>query len=82
MRLKCSMLFSAMLACALAASEAWADVKIDEANFPDAAFRQWVKKNVANGGDVLTDKQIASAEKLELNGEDIASSDLAPLSLG
>ncbi|MBO4313245.1 MAG: hypothetical protein J5838_03030 [Desulfovibrio sp.] len=73
MKLKCSLLFSALLACALAAGEAWADVKIDEANFPDAAFRQWVKKNVANGGDVLTDRQIAAAERLELVGQDIAS---------
>ncbi len=73
MKLKCSMLFSAVLACLLVAGEAWADVKIDEANFPDAAFRQWVKKNVANGGDVLTDRQIAAAENLDVFGKDIAS---------
>ena len=73
MRLKCSMFFSALLACTLATGEAWADVKIDEANFPDSAFRQWVKENAANGGDVLTDRQIAATEKLELVGKDIAS---------
>ncbi len=73
MKLKCNMLFSAVLACALAAGEAWADVKIDEANFPDASFRQWVKEKVANGGDVLTDKQIAATEKIELVDGDIAS---------
>ena len=73
MRLKCTILFSALLACALAASEAWADVKIDEANFPDAAFRQWLKTKVANGGDVLTDAQIAATEELEPVAEEIAS---------
>ena len=72
MRLKCTILFSALLACALAASEAWADVKIDEANFPDATFRQWLKTKVANGGDVLTDAQIAATEELEPVAEEIS----------
>ena len=61
--------FAALLAFALCAigTVAWADVKIDAANFPDEKFRQWVKENAAGGGDVLTDAQIAAAEEVDVS---------------
>ena len=66
--------FAALLACALGAfmpGGVWADVKIDARNFPDENFRQWVKENVAEGGDTLTD--IETIEKLSIGPEGISS---------
>ena len=72
--------FAALLACALGAfmpggafmpARVWADVKIDARNFPDENFRQWVKENVAEGGDTLTD--IETIEKLSIGPEGISS---------
>ena len=75
--------FAALLACALCAGlapggalvpeRAWADEKIDAANFPDENFRQWVKENVAGGKDVLTDAQIAAVEEMDLDSRGISS---------
>ena len=67
--------FSALLACALGAgaARAWADVKIDAANFPDANFRRWVKENATGGKDVLTDAQRAAVEEMDLGFSEIAS---------
>ena len=61
--------FAALLALALCAigTVAWADVKIDAANFPDEKFRQWLKENAAGGGDVLTDAQIAAAKEVDVS---------------
>ena len=70
-------LFAALLACALlllaGAPGAWADVKIDAANFPDENFRRWVKEKTAGGGDVLTDAQIAAVEEMDLSFSEISS---------
>ncbi len=72
-------LFSALLACALCAlgafvpARAWADVKIDAKNFPDAGFRRWVKEEAAGGKDVLTDAQIAAMTHIVVAGEGISS---------
>ena len=64
---------AALLALALGAGEALADVAVDAANFPDGNFRQWVKENAAKGGDVLTDAQIASVEEMDLSYGEMAS---------
>ena len=58
---------AALLALALGAGEALADVAVDAANFPDSHFRQWVKENAAQGGDVLTDAQIAQVEEMDVS---------------
>ena len=64
-------LFAALLACALcgalAPAGAWADVKIDAKNFPDANFRRWVKENAAGGKNVLTDAQRAAVKEMDLS---------------
>lgn len=62
-----------LLAFALCAGTAVADVKIDPANFPDEHFRAWVKENAAAGGDVLTDAQIAFLEEMDISFSEIAN---------
>ncbi|MCR5346749.1 MAG: hypothetical protein K6E38_03150 [Fretibacterium sp.] len=52
---------------ALVPIRAWSDVKIDAKHFPDEKFRQWVKEEVAKGGDVLTDKQAAAVKELDVS---------------
>ena len=64
---------SALLALALCAGTAWADVKIDAENFPDERFRQWVKEELAGGKDILTDAQRAAVEEMDLGFSEIAS---------
>ena len=64
---------AALLALALGAGEALADVAVDATNFPDSHFRQWVKENAAQGGDVLTDAQIAQVEEMDVSYGEIAS---------
>ncbi|MCR5562604.1 MAG: hypothetical protein K6F46_04420 [Desulfovibrio sp.] len=64
--------FSLLLVCVMAAGEAWADVSVDAANFPDAHFRNWVKKNVAGGNGVLTGPQIAAVEEMDVSYSEIA----------
>ena len=63
----------ALLLLAGVSSGAWADVKIDAANFPDENFRRWVKEKTAGGGDVLTDAQIAAVEEMDLSFSEISS---------
>ena len=65
--------FAAVLACAFGAGAAWADVKIDAENFPDARFRRWVKEEAAGGKDVLTDTQIAAMTHMIVYSEGISS---------
>ena len=43
----------------LMATMAWADVEINETNFPDENFRNWVLKQWYASGRVLTDAEIA-----------------------
>ena len=57
--------FAALLAIALCAGVAAADVKVDAKNFPDEKFRQWVKENSAGGKDVLTDAQISAVKEID-----------------
>lgn len=42
-------------------------VNIDETNFPDPILREWVKNNVAGGGDVLTDQMINSVTSINIS---------------
>ena len=43
--------------------EAFADVEINEANFPDVAFRRYVRSQF-NNYNTLSDSEISSAKKL------------------
>ena len=44
----------------LTASTAWADVEINETNFPDANFRNWVLGQTYGADGVLTEAEIAA----------------------
>jgi Leucine-rich repeat (LRR) protein len=60
-------LFALLLTFVFCAGAASADVKIDAEHFPDAKFRQWVKEEVAKGGNVLKDEQAAAVTELNLS---------------
>ena len=64
--------FAAMLAIVLCAGVAAADVKIDKASFPDDNFRNWVKENAAEGGDVLKDAQAAAVSEMDVSFGEIS----------
>lgn len=66
-------LLCALLALALLGAAALAEVAVDEANFPDEAFREAVKGFDADGDGVLSDGEIAAAEDLECGGLGIES---------
>ncbi|MCR5851403.1 MAG: hypothetical protein K6G92_11975 [Bacteroidaceae bacterium] len=45
------------------ATAAWADVEINEENFPDENFRSWVLAKDFGKDGVLTDEEIAGIKK-------------------
>ena len=48
--------------------------EINEANFPDAIFREYVGKNFdANADGVFTSKELANVKKIDLSGTEVAS---------
>ena len=70
MKLK-SLLLSALML--LSAGTAWADVEINETNFPDANFRNYLlSQNYGNDG-VLTDEEIAGVKALKVSSKYIQS---------
>lgn len=70
MKLK-HLLFSSLLL--LSAGTAWADVTINEANFPDANFRNYLlSQNYGNDG-VLTDEEIAGVFIMDVSSKEIQS---------
>ena len=70
-RFRCSVMVLAVMMLAVCA-EAWADVAIDAANFPDANFRQYVKDTFdSDGNDTLDDSEISSTTKIDVNRKSI-----------
>ena len=67
----------ALLTVLTYAVPSWADVEINETNFPDATFRDYVGKKSnkidKDGNGTLTDEEIASVTSLAVNGKKIAS---------
>ena len=57
----------------LTATTARAEVEINETNFPDANFRGWVLANSFGQDGVLTDEEIASVTRIDLNTKGIQS---------
>lgn len=58
----------------LSATTALADVKINETNFPDENFRNWLLTQTYSGADgILTDKEIAEVSRIEVFGQNIKS---------
>ncbi|MBO4334400.1 MAG: hypothetical protein J5846_01005 [Desulfovibrio sp.] len=64
--------FLALLFC-LPAAQALADVSIDAKHFPDAKFQNWLKENVAGGKSVLSKKQIAALEEMDISYSEISN---------
>ncbi|GAB7391321.1 MucBP domain-containing protein [Lactococcus garvieae] len=48
-------------------------VSIDEINFPDPIFREWIKANIANGANELTDSMINAVTSINIFGLGISS---------
>ena len=57
----------------LTASTAWADVEINETNFPDANFRNWVLGQTYGADGVLTESEIAKVVNIEVDSKNIES---------
>ena len=57
----------------LTAMSAWADVEINETNFPDENFRNLLLSWYEGADGVLTDREIALAKHLPLNNKNIRS---------
>ena len=57
----------------LTAMSAWADVQINETNFPDENFRNLLLSWYEGADGVLTDREIALAKHLPLNNKNIRS---------
>lgn len=59
-------LFAVMLVL-LVCSEVWADVEIDEGNFPDEVFREYVRSHFdKDSDDVLSEAEIARAKHIRV----------------
>ena len=52
----------------LMAITTWADVEINETNFPDEHFRSWLKNQSYGSDDVLTEAEIASVTSISMSG--------------
>ena len=63
MKLK-SLLFSALML--LTTDMAWADVTINESNFPDVNFRSWLLSQSYGSDGVLTDDEIAGVTRIDV----------------
>ena len=69
----CKLMVLAVMLLAMCA-EAWADVEINETNFPDANFRNYVLKERDTTKDgFLQDPEITSAQSLSFVGKEITS---------
>ena len=47
------------------------DVQINEENFPDEVFRDWVKANIGNGDNVLTQEEISQVKSIDVESLEI-----------
>ena len=57
----------------LSTTLAWADVEINETNFPDENFRNWVLSQDYGADGVLTDAEIASVKRISVSDKSIQS---------
>lgn len=57
----------------LTAITTWADVEINDANFPDANFRNWVLKQTYGADGVLTDTEISGVNLINVSEKNIQS---------
>ena len=70
-------IFTLLIVLTAISTCAWADVEINETNFPDATFRAYVKKTFQkyahNGESLLSDDEIAMAKEISVVNQDIRS---------
>ena len=66
-----SLLFSALML--LSAGTAWADVTINETNFPDENFRNWLLSQSFGSDGKLTDEEIAGVTSIDVSSKSIQS---------
>ena len=66
--------FLSVFMCVIFAPRAWADVAIDETNFPDETFRAYVSSNcdTDNNGN-LSEEEIAAVTNIDVSGQGISS---------
>lgn len=64
---------SAAIATAVRADVQATNVQVNETNFPDAKFRDWIKKNVTSNSDTLTADQINKTVEMNLSGQGISN---------
>ncbi len=67
-------LLLALLLCllpALALADGDRYVEINEANFPDPIFRQWVMDTLAGGKDYMTEEEVADVTEIDVSEMDI-----------
>ncbi|MBP5560525.1 MAG: carbohydrate-binding domain-containing protein, partial [Muribaculaceae bacterium] len=60
--------FLLLLVAMVASLSAWADVEINESNFPDDNFRNWLLEQSYGSDGVLTDEEIAGITEIDVNG--------------
>ena len=68
MKLKSLLISSLML---LSAGSAWADIEINETNFPDENFRNWLSSQTYGSDGVLTDEEIAGVSEINVDSKGI-----------
>lgn len=61
-----------LLVAMVASLSAWADVTINETNFPDANFRNWLLSEPYGSDGVLTDGEIAAIITIDVSSNSIA----------
>ena len=61
-----------LLVAMVASLSAWADVTINETNFPDANFRNWLLSQPYGSDGVLTDGEIAAIITIDVSSNSIA----------
>lgn len=67
-----ALLAAAVLAPVAAMAEGTGDVQINENNFPDAKFRDYVQSELASGRNFLTKDEIASVTTIDVCVQDIS----------
>lgn len=67
-----ALLAAAVLAPVAAMAEGTGDVQINETNFPDAKFRDYVQSELASGRNFLTKDEIASVTTIDVCVQDIS----------
>ena len=69
--MKAKVKFTILMLMITICQAAWADVEINEANFPDENFRNWVLAQPYGKDGILTDKEIAEITEIDVSKKNI-----------